>query len=181
MNNVLEIDDTNMIAMKLLHYFITEKNYTPIVLNGVDDEIWLENLDEDCEIIRIVIGHIHNEEQYKFDVFKTNRIIKKIKAKTFSFRLNVLSIFLNLGSSVDLTKELPKRGRAVHITDEKDVKNNKLLLEAYPDLYKNISKNKETGADLFIKITDEIMNITIKTIRKRIKYLCQRKLLLLLS
>ena len=55
MNNVLEIDDTNMIAMKLLHYFITEKNYTPIVLNGVDDEIWLENLDEDCEIIRIVI------------------------------------------------------------------------------------------------------------------------------
>ena len=68
MNNVLEIDDTNMIAMKLLHYFITEKNYTPIVLNGVDDEIWLENLDEDCEIIRIVIGHIHNEEQYKFDV-----------------------------------------------------------------------------------------------------------------
>ena len=48
MNNVLEIDDTNMIAMKLLHYFITEKNYTPIVLNGVDDEIWLENLDEDC-------------------------------------------------------------------------------------------------------------------------------------
>ena len=131
MNNVLEIDDTNMIAMKLLHYFITEKNYTPIVLNGVDDEIWLENLDEDCEIIRIVIGHIHNEEQYKFDVFKTNRIIKKIKAKTFSFRLNVLSIFINLGSSVDLTKELPKRGRAVHITDEKDVKNNKLLLEAY--------------------------------------------------
>ena len=156
MNNVLEIDDTNMIAMKLLHYFITEKNYTPIVLNGVDDEIWLENLDEDCEIVRIVIGHIHNEEQYKFDVFKTNRIIRKIKAKTFSFRLNVLSIFLNLGIDVDLTKELPKRGQAVHITDEQDVKNNKLLLEAYPDLYKNISKNKETGADLFIKITDEI-------------------------
>ena len=31
-----------------------------------------------------------------------------------------------------------------------------MLLETYPDIYKNISRNKEKGADLFIKITDEI-------------------------
>lgn len=156
MENIFEINDTNMIAMKLLHYFITERNYTPIILNGVEDEIWLENLDEDCEIVRIVLHHIHNDEQYKFDVFKTNRIVKKIKAKTFSFKLNTLSIFLNLGSSVDLSKELPKNGVATCVTDEKDVKKDKLLLETYPDIYKNISRNKEKGADLFIKITDEI-------------------------
>ena len=156
MENIFEINDTNMIAMKLLHYFITERNYTPIILNGVEDEIWLENLDEDCEIVRIVLHHIHNDAQYKFDVFKTNRIVKKIKAKTFSFKLNTLSIFLNLGSSVDLSKELPKNGVATCVTDEKDVKKDKLLLETYPDIYKNISRNKEKGADLFIKITDEI-------------------------
>ena len=156
MENIFEINDTNMIAMKLLHYFITERNYTPIILNGVEDEIWLENLDEDREIVRIVLHHIHNDEQYKFDVFKTNRIVKKIKAKTFSFKLNTLSIFLNLGSSVDLSKELPKNGVATCVTDEKDVKKDKLLLETYPDIYKNISRNKEKGADLFIKITDEI-------------------------
>ena len=39
---------------------------------------------------------------------------------------------------------------------KKDVKKDKLLLETYPDIYKNISRNKEKGADLFIKITDEI-------------------------
>ena len=37
MENIFEINDTNMIAMKLLHYFITERNYTPIILNGVED------------------------------------------------------------------------------------------------------------------------------------------------
>ena len=142
MDNTLEIDDNNMIAMKLLHYFITERNYIPIILNGVDDEIWLENLDEEQEIVRIVLHHIHNNEQYKFDVFKTNRIVRKIKAKTFSFKLNTLSIFLNLGNSVDLSKELPKNGVATYITDEKDIKKDKLLLEAFPDLYKSISKRR---------------------------------------
>lgn len=156
MDNTLEIDDNNIIAMKLLHYFITERNYIPIILNGVDDEIWLENLDEEQEIVRIVLHHIHNNEQYKFDVFKTNRIVRKIKAKTFSFKLNTLSIFLNLGNSVDLSKELPKNGVATYITDEKDVKEDKLLLEAFPDLYKSISKNKEKGELLFLKITKEI-------------------------
>ena len=61
--------------MKLLHYFITEKNYNPIILQGVDNEIWLENLSANYEIIRIVSNHIHNDEQYDFDVFKTKRIV----------------------------------------------------------------------------------------------------------
>ena len=30
------------IIMKLVHYFVTEENYTPIIVNGVKDEIWLE-------------------------------------------------------------------------------------------------------------------------------------------
>ena len=35
------------IVMKLLHYFITEQNYSPIILQGAEDEIGLENLDKD--------------------------------------------------------------------------------------------------------------------------------------
>ena len=34
-------------VMKLLHYFITEKDYNPIILQGVENEIWLENNDND--------------------------------------------------------------------------------------------------------------------------------------
>ena len=33
----------DLVVMKLLHYFITERNYTPIILQGAQDEIWLEN------------------------------------------------------------------------------------------------------------------------------------------
>ena len=36
--------------MKLLHFFITEEGYSPIVLRGAKDEIWLENLDENYKI-----------------------------------------------------------------------------------------------------------------------------------
>ena len=54
-------EEKNVIVMKLLHYFITEKNYNPIILQGVENEIWLENLSADCQIVRIVSGYIHNE------------------------------------------------------------------------------------------------------------------------
>ena len=101
MNQEIKIDDKNILVMKLLHYFITEKNYTPIILQGVNDEIWLENMSEDYRIVRIVSGYIHNEEQFAFDIFKTKRIVKKIKAKTLSFKVNTLSIFLDLGDNVD--------------------------------------------------------------------------------
>ena len=57
----LMIEDKNMIVMKLLHYFITEKNYNPIILQGVENEIWLENMEEDYKIIRIVSSYIHND------------------------------------------------------------------------------------------------------------------------
>ena len=77
------LDDKNLIVMKLLHYFITEKNYNPIILQGVENEIWLENLSEDYKIIRIVSNYIHNDEQFRFDMFKTKRIVKKIKNKTY--------------------------------------------------------------------------------------------------
>ena len=60
MNQEIQIDDKNILVMKLLHYFITEKNYTPIILQGVNDEIWLENMSEDYRIVRIVSGYIHN-------------------------------------------------------------------------------------------------------------------------
>ena len=72
----IELDDKNVIVMKLLHYFITDKNYNPIILQGAENEIWLENMDEDYKIVRIVSNYIHNDEQFRFDMFKTKRIVK---------------------------------------------------------------------------------------------------------
>ena len=68
-------------VMKLLHYFITEQGYNPIMLQGAKNEIWLESLDHDYRIVRIVTDYIHNDEQLKFDMFKTTKISKRIKKK----------------------------------------------------------------------------------------------------
>ena len=71
--------ERDVLVMKLFHYFITKKNYTPIVIRGVDNEIWLENSKEEFNIVRIVTKEIYNNEQYEFDIFKIRNIISQIK------------------------------------------------------------------------------------------------------
>ena len=68
----IKINNSDLLIMNLVHYSITEKNYNPVILHGITDEIWLENLDEDYKIIRIVSHYIHNNEQLSFDKFKKN-------------------------------------------------------------------------------------------------------------
>ena len=80
MNITLSRNDE--IVMKLIHYFITEKGYNPIVLHGAKDEIWLENTEEDYQIVRIVTNYIHNDEQLNFDIYRTKQIMKRISKKT---------------------------------------------------------------------------------------------------
>ncbi len=154
MENELMLDEKNMMVMKLLHYFITEKNYNPIVLQGVDNEIWLENLDEDCKVIRIVSEYIHNDEQYAFDVFKTKRIMSKIKKKTFSFKLNVMSFFLDMGDNVTELKSDEKLMQ-VKIKDEKDLGKSEYVKKIFPDLPKKMHYS-EDGFELFSRITGDI-------------------------
>ncbi len=155
MEQELTLDEKNVLTMKLLHYFITVRNYNPIVLQGVDNEIWLENLEEDCKVVRIVSGYIHNDEQFDFDVFKTKRILKKIKKKTLSFKMNVMSIFLDLGDNI--TKNINDNPNIICINahNENDLKNNELLNGIFPDLSKKM-KYSEEGIELFMKITGDI-------------------------
>ena len=155
METEIVLDDKNLLTMKLLHYFITEKNYNPIILQGVDNEIWLENLEEDYKVVRIVSGYIHNNEQFDFDVFKTKRIAKKIKRKTFSLNVKVMSFFLDMGDNV--TKELNDDPKllCINVKDEDDIKKNELIKDSFPDLSKKL-KYTEKGFELFAKITGDI-------------------------
>lgn len=149
-------DDKNVMAMKLLHYFITEKNYNPIILQGVEDEIWLENLQEEYQVVRIVSGYIHNEEQFNFDKFKTKRIMKKIKRKTLSvFNMKVASFFLNLSDRVDLTVENTKNSICIKLKEDNDLSKDEVAKKAFPDLKKKL-KFTEKGTELFMKITKDI-------------------------
>lgn len=147
------LDRVNRLTMKLIHYFITELDYNPIILQGAENEIWLENLELDYKIIRIVSGYIHNKEQMDFDLFKTKRIMKKIKRKTFSFSLNVLSIYLDLGENADLRNE--KNITSIAIKEEKDLKKYLDVTSHFPDITNKL-KFTEEGFQLFMKITEDI-------------------------
>lgn len=149
-------DEMNEIVMKLLHYFITEQEYSPVILHGAQNEIWLENLDSDMKIVRIVTNYIHNDEQLQYDLLKTRQISKKIKRKTFSFSMNVMSIFLNLGENVHVEDEEQIGNiRCIKLKDLSDLTRRNLLLEVFPDITKE-TNFKETGMELFMKITTEI-------------------------
>lgn len=155
METEMMLDNKNTITMKLLHYFITEKNYNPIILQGVEDEIWLENLEEDYKVIRIVSSYIHNNEQFNFDKFKTKRIMKKIKKKTLSLNMNVFSIFLNLGDNVTEMTNENANAICVKIDAESDFGKSEIIKKAFPDLDKKL-KFTEQGMELFMKITGDI-------------------------
>ena len=147
------VDRKNEIVMKLLHYFITEQNYNPIILQGAEDEIWLENLQGEYKIVRIVSGHVHNDEQLEFDTFKTRRVVKKIKKKTFTFDIKVLSIFTDLGDNVHLEK---KEGiDSVYLSKAEDIKKYDFVKNVFPDITKKL-KFSEEGIKLFMKITSDI-------------------------
>lgn len=171
---MITLSEKDNLAMKLLHYFIIEKGYTLILLQGVENEFWLENLDEEYKIVRIVANYIHNDEQYKFDVFKTNRILRKIKAKTLSLRLNTLSIFLDLGNTVHLEEQQTKNLTAIEIKEDQDVKKNKVLKTYFPDLAKKL-KFSEKGLELFVKVTNDINEHNAKDQKKISKVFTPKK------
>lgn len=150
------IEKNDELVMKLLHYFITEKSYNPIVLHGAKNEIWLENLDEDYKIVRIVTNYIHNDDQFEFDIFRTKQIVKRIKKKTFSLNLNTLSIFLNLGENVHFdANNFQDNLIAVDVKDISDLDKYKTVTKYFPDITKS-TDFKEDGLNLFLKLTKEI-------------------------
>lgn len=154
--NELVIDKKEELVMKLLHYFITERGYNPVIIRGVKDEIWLENLEDDYKIVRIVSGYIHNNEQFKFDLFKTKNLLKTIKKKTLSFKINALSIFVNLGDNVDITKfEDTPNIKFANIHEASDLDKYRFVTSAFPDITEDMDF-REKGLELFMKITSDI-------------------------
>ena len=143
---IIKSDD--LLVMNLINYFITEENYKPMIIHGINDEIWLENLDNNYKIVRIVSHHIHNKEQLDFDKFKLSKIVKQVKRKTLSFKVKVLSIY------TDIEDEKILNNDDVLITKEKDI-NNPKLVSAFPDIVEKTNR-KEDGLEYFIKVTDSI-------------------------
>lgn len=149
----VKISSNDLLVMNLVHYFITEKNYNPVILHGINDEIWLENMDNDYKIIRIVSRYIHNNEQLSFDRFKLKRIADNLKKKTFSLNMPVVSIYTSLGEGVELKAD-DGNDKNFLVSKNSEIRNPNLL-EIFPDIVEK-TKHEEKGIDLFVKISDDI-------------------------
>lgn len=155
----IKMTGKDVVVMNLVHYFITEKNYNPVVVRGVNDEIWLENMKSDYKLVRIVSHYIHNNEQLNYDYFRTKQISNKLRKKTLSFNMSVLNIYVDLGDNVNISND-DEHFMSVFINKMKDI-NNKYLLEIFPDIVEKTG-HKEKGMELLFKITDDINKSNVK-------------------
>ncbi len=157
--NTITITPKDEIVMRLVHYFITEENYTPIIVNGVKDEVWLENSDARYKIVRINSNYIHNEEQFRTDLFKIHNVMRQIKRKTVSLTMNTFNIFLDVNENVKLEDE--KHIKSVIIKNVDDVEKNKME-NYFPGIEEKLLKNEE-GLDLILNVTEDINEKNAKT------------------
>ena len=156
-------DKKNLLVMKLLHYFITEKNYNPVIVHGIDNEIWLENMDSEFRIVRIVMGYIHNKQQFDFDNYKVEKLTKQIKRKTFTFKMKTLSLYLDLNNEIILNNT--KFNYAVNAKNETILKKNKLFDTYFTDISSKL-KFTEEGELLYQKINNDILKKNISESEK---------------
>ena len=166
----IRLNSGDLLIMNLVHYFITEKDYNPVILHGVNDEIWLENLDSDYKLIRIVSHYIHNKEQLNFDRFKLKRILDNLKKKTFSLNMPVISIYTSLGDDVVLPEE--DNILSVLISKNSEIGNDHLI-HLFPDIVEK-THHEEKGIDLFVKISDDINKESFEK-SKRVEKIFARK------
>lgn len=156
--NMTNIDE---ITMRLVHYFVTKENYQPIVVNGLENEIWLENTEKHYEVIRINSNYIHNDEQLSFDLFKAKSVVKQIKKKMLSLNCNTLSIMLNVGDNVNVTETKEKHMDLCTITSVEELENGESISSLFPEIkYDHIDASDDM--DFFINVTHDINETTEK-------------------
>lgn len=160
------INKKDDIIVKLVHYFVTEKDYKPIVVNGLQNEIWLENMNNDIKIIRLNINYIHNDEQLNNDLRKVDAIRRNIKKKTYTFKMKVLNILVDCGENVTLKNT--DYIESVEVKKIGDIKKNKFVNEYFPDLKDKINSKKSNVIDMF-KMTEELNDKTVKDDKKMSK------------
>ena len=168
----IKIDKKDDVILKILHYFITEEDYKPIIINGAQNEIWLENMQSDLKLIRINTNYIHNEEQLKTDMYKAQTIMRSIKRNTFSFRMNMLNHLLDTGDSVKVIDT--KNIETIKIGEINDFKKNKFVKEFFPKV-SEVELTDQVDPVEFFKLTEDMNQKTIKNEKKLAKIFSPKK------
>lgn len=173
MMSSLRMNSMDEVTMQLVHYFITKENYQPIVVNGLQNEIWLENTDKYFEVIRINSNYIHNDEQLDFDLYKAKTVVKQIRKKMLSFKCNTLNIMLNVGDNVNNLSSSYKNMELLKVNSINDLGNDEGLASLFPELKNDIIDSSDP-MDFFINITDDINEETERKSRLYDKVFSQK-------
>ena len=168
----IKINKKDDIMLKILHYFITEEDYKTVIINGLDNEMWLENMENDLKLIRINTNYIHNEEQFKSDIFKVKTIMKSIKRNTLSFKMTTLNLLLDTGDNVSIIDN--KNIETIKIDGLDDFKKNKFVKEFFPKI-KETDFNDKVDPVEFFKLTEDMNQNTMKKEKKLEKIFSPKK------
>ena len=159
MNGAISITEKDELIMKLVHYFVTKENYSPIMVNGVKNEVWLENLDAYYKIIRINSNYIHNIEQYELDRYKILNVCKQISKKTLTRKLKTLNIFTDTNEDIkiDNSKEIDN----FIIKTQKDLVDKNGIISLFPSINEEVP-NESQGLEFLINYSNDINKKTAK-------------------
>ena len=168
----IKINQKDDVVLKILHYFITEEDYKPVIINGIENEIWLENMENDLKLIRINTNYIHNNEQLKSDTFKAETIMKTIKRNTLSFKMNMLNLLIDTGDDVKVydTKNI----ETIKIDKINDFKKNKFVNEFFPKV-KDLIETEKVDPIEFFRLTEDMNQKTIRNENKLQKIFSPKK------
>lgn len=168
----IKIDKKDDVILKILHYFITEEDYKPIIINGLENEIWLENMQSDLKLIRINTNYIHNEEQLKTDMYKAQSIMRSIKRNTLSLRMNMLNLLLDTGDSVKVMES--KNIETIKVGELNDFKKNEFVKEFFPKV-SDAKLTDQVDPVEFFKLTEDMNQKTLKNEKKLAKIFSPKK------
>lgn len=173
MNGVISITEKDELIMKLVHYFVTKENYSPILVNGVKNEVWLENLDAYYKIIRINSNYIHNNEQYEFDKYKIINVCKQIGKKTLTRKLKTLNILTDTNEDVSISNS--KDIDNYIIKDNKDLNSKDGIISLFPLINEEEIKDLH-GLDFLLNVSNDINRKTEKENKFYEKVFKQKKI-----
>lgn len=148
--------------IKLLHFFVTKHGYEPLIVHGTNDELWLQNIDADFKIIRLVKHRIHNSQQYQFDQYKTKRVMNKMRFKTLTWDVKSLTIYFDIDEDVKINDDAQQTSI---VLKEGELLTTSSLVKIYPDITDKVINFKGDLSN-YILLTEEINQATMKKNKK---------------
>ena len=153
MNEAVSVSEKDELIMKLVHYFVTKENYAPIMVNGVKNEIWLENLEAHYKIVRINSNYIHNKEQFEMDLYKINNVSKQISKKTLTRKLKTLNILTDTNDTVKTENTKNIDNYVIQNNEDLETKNG--IKSLFPKIIEEEIKDLH-GLDFLINVSNDI-------------------------